>query len=300
MQIFERDKHGRSLVPMHLTVRKAIGPGESTDIVMGAPNEVWSDRRLRDMKEAEVASLVLDTPSATQVIHEMTGLMPSRMWCLLQTPRVRLLPSSPSGVPGDFDAICGEVRDGVVDLSRLVSVEFKLAKAKQSGDDIKYASGWGQRQAHEASLLGFDQAVLIHFLVRDPQARSGQQAPWADAADASTFRGEMERMAGRLAKDELGHGDAPYGVALVGLGHAEGVDPADSMALTPVPLSVPSFRPFWYREATRAARREIERSLRTLLQERMPASRFFGFCVRCGSLVAGADVASVARCRSHR
>lgn len=300
MEIFEKNAHGRSLVPMHLSVRKTIGPGQTANIVMGAPSEVWSDRRLRDMKEGEVAALVLDTPSAAQVLHEMTGLMSSRMWCLLQTPRARLLPSSPSGVPGDFDAICGEVRDGVVDLGRLVSVEFKLAKAKQSGDDIKFASGWGQRQAHEASLLGFDQTVLMHFLVREPQARSAGRAPWADAADASTFRVDMERMAGRLAKDELGHGVAPYGVALVGLGHAEGVDPADSMALTPVPLSVPSFRPFWYRETARAARREIARSLRALLPERMPASRFFGFCDRCGGFLAGADAESVGRCRRHR
>jgi hypothetical protein len=252
------------------------------------------------MTEAEVASLVLDTPSASKVVSDMTGILPGRMWCFLQAPRERLLPTSPRGVPGDFDAIFGEIRGGRVDVRRLVSVEFKLAKAIKSGRDVRYASGWGQHQAREACLLGFDQVVLMHFLVRAPQAPNGTQAPWADAADASTFTVEMERMAGRLAKGELDGGGAPYGVALIGLGHMAGVDPADSMAMTPVPISIPSFRPYWYRDMARARRLELERTLRELLPERMPASPFFGFCAKCGDFIAGADAASVARCRAHR
>lgn len=299
MGIFEIGPDGRARIPMHLSARKIVRPGETTSIVMGAPNDAWSDRRLRDMREAEVASLVFDTPSAAQVIQEMTGISMNRMWCLLQTPRSRLIPSSPSDVPGDFDAICGEIQQGFISLEQLVSIEFKLAKAKRSGEDIKYASGWGQRQARGASLLGFDQVVLMHLLVRDPHPRSIDQAPWADAADAATFRVDMERIAGRLAKGELEDGKAPYGVALIGLGHAEGVDPADSMALTPVPLSMPPIRPYSYQTASREARREIERSLRKLLPERMPAARFFGFCATCGAIAGGADAASVARCRAH-
>jgi hypothetical protein len=217
------------------------------------------------------------------------------IWCLVRTPRRVLFPSSPNSQPGDFDLIVGEARDTFVSLERLALLECKLGKVRSGEDLPKYASGRGTTQMAGACELGFDQLVLLHFLVRDPATRTADQAAWADAADAANFSRTMNRMNSALALRAEGQ---PYGAMMIGWGHIHGVDPELSGAFSPVRLWDPPLIP---RDRARASRIELENNLRRLLPERRPVRPFFRFCDACGTAdVFGADVASIKACERHR
>src|SRR4051812_45160078 len=121
------------------------------------------------------------------------------VWCLVRTLRRSLFPSAPEGQPGDFDVIIGEAKGKLISLERLALVECKLGKVRSTDAAPKYASGRGTNQVANAVALGFDQVLLLHFLVRDPNERSVDQAAWADAADNAKFTRQMERVDGALA-----------------------------------------------------------------------------------------------------
>jgi hypothetical protein len=297
-RLFEKadDVSDRVRYPLALYGGGTIGPQQTATITLGGglPDEVWFDRRLRSMIEDQIVDMALDVPGMVlRIAEELEMRMP--VWCLIRTLRRSLFPSTPEGQPGDFDVIIGEAKGRLISLERLALVECKLGKVRSTDAAPKYASGRGTNQVANAVTLGFDQVLLLHFLVRDPVERSLNQAAWADAADNAKFTRQMERVDGALAADD---DDPPYGAMIIGWGHINGVNPALAGAFSPVPLRK---APMLSRDRARERRAELKQNLRRLLPESRPVHPFFRFCQKCDTEdLFGCDRASRLLCDSHR
>lgn len=290
------DVSDRVIYPLALYGGGTLGPHRTASIMIGgaSPGADPSNRQLRAETEDRIVDAALDIPGMVLSIAEhLTLRMP--VWCLLRTPRRTLFPSVPDGQPGDFDVIMGEIVDGrFIGLERLALIECKLGKVRSADAMPKYASGRGTTQVRGALDLGFDQILLLHFLVRDPTERTANQAPWADSADSAKFARQMERVDGVLTREDE---DGPYGSMIIGWGHIAGVDPAIAGAFSPVPLRK---APMLTRDRARERRLELAQNLRRLFPDSRPAERFYGRCERCGTAkIFGADRVAALHCDRH-
>ena len=288
--IFRREViNGRiyEISPMQIYQQATIpaGPLGGTTVFDFSPK---ADAAGHDLIAHDEDSLVRRAMMFSPIRDELLlhlGFDPASSWCLLGAKRHELLPSNPNGRPGDFDVICGPVRGGVMVFDRLGEIEVKRRAVRGDWSEAQSSSGFGTAQARGAAECGFDVTSLLQFLVGQPRApESSHASSWA-AIHNTEFAQAMERCVGAIRHYD-GAENAPYGLMLLGWGHAPGTDAELLGGLCAVPVRAPPDRPLWSRRDVRTRGAEIRERLRRSIGASRPGPAVLAVCRPCRTLHA--------------
>lgn len=157
----------------------------------GDPDELDKHGYVATVPEHTLVPFLVETQSTRLLLSQVLGLPPDSSWFWIHERRENLLPDNPVGKPGDFDIICGVLRDGRPSSEFLCGVEVKRRRVDPSGRAKAFPSGKGEAQVAGLVELGFDRSLLMHCLVSErteyhPSASSTWQGMLnADNRDAA-------------------------------------------------------------------------------------------------------------------
>lgn len=282
--IFRREViDGREFVlrPMLIYDSTVIGPGKATAQFDFAGHPETTDRHLDDTDEAALVSAAIQFAQVRSLVLSAFAL-DEPAWILLGARREKILPDNPQGKPGEYDLICGPIRDGRFAFSPLCESEIKIRRVSSADELRSAASGYGTTQARKVLELGFEGSLLLHVIVRTPEAPSGGSPPtWDSYTGPDTS--EMEAAYRQVAHVE-GENLAPYGFGLLGWGQSHGSDARLCGTLSPQLVRPVPKRPLDGAAGILEGRGALVRGLTALLGTNRPAPPLLAVCVRCGRL----------------
>jgi hypothetical protein len=194
-----------------------IAAGETKTIDLGGEPEPFNEHPfVADVTERELVPFLASAISTRQLLTDALGMPSGQTWFWIGEERRTLLPGATLGKPGDFDIICGVLRDGRPSLEFLCGIEVKRRRVREDGSVKGFPSGTGETQAVGLVELGFDRSLLVHCLVSERRSYHPYAAP--------TWQGMMnaENSSAAAASTTLMHGKASgAGFMVLMIGQAE-------------------------------------------------------------------------------
>jgi len=143
----------------------------------GADGGDVTEERLFDLGEPQLIEQVLTNPLLVARLLEHFEIHYPNCWIITEMLTRSASPSWSHPKPGDLDIVCGRMKNGHPDFDFICGAQVKIRKVKTLDETGNFASGTGTEQSHWTAKMGFDRTLLLHCIVRVPQAVPDGYAP---------------------------------------------------------------------------------------------------------------------------
>lgn len=180
------------------------------------------DKTLFQLKERPIVESLFKPPYPMQGILKSMKINYPYCWIVTNLDTKLLLPNWTLQTPGDIDIIAGNINNDKIDLSTIIAIQVKVRRIKLDGTLKKFATGVGRSQSENTALMGFDQVLLLHILVRDPKEYSAPEHQNASWINNSNFLQYIDVNVTLIKQYFLEKGKINFGYGWLGWGQVFG------------------------------------------------------------------------------